>query len=292
MTEPVTRRIVVGVDYSDSAVHAAAWAAQEASDRRLPLHLVHALELPASAGLVARSDYVEECRWAGEALLARVGGELRARFPYLETSTEVVELGAAEYLIELSRGSELVAVGTRGHGGFAGLLLGSVSLRLAAHASCTTVVVPGEQPSRSLNEIVVGVGPDEPDEAIEFAFASAAQLGADLRVIRAWERFLPRGRADDTSMDDARRTEEEAEVAELLKGACDRHPEVRASVIVIRGDAVPALIEASRGSRLLVVGAHRLRGPLSVGLGYAVQGLISHSATPVAVVPIPVPEGR
>jgi nucleotide-binding universal stress UspA family protein len=61
---------------------------------------------------------------------------------------------------------------------------------------------------------------------------------------------------------------------------------VDVSTAAMRGNAVPMLIEAARGSRLLVIGAHRRRSPLSVGAGYVLQGLLSHSPTPVAVVPI------
>ena len=63
-------------------------------------------------------------------------------------------------------------------------------------------------------------------------------------------------------------------------------PDVPVSVDVVSGNAVPTLIDAARGARLLVVGAHRHHGPLSVGAGYVVQGLLAHSQTPVGVVPI------
>lgn len=51
-------------------------------------------------------------------------------------------------------------------------------------------------------------------------------------------------------------------------------------------NTVPLLIEASRGARLLVVGSHRRTSPLSIGAGYVDQGLLCHSLTPVAVVPV------
>ena len=53
----------------------------------------------------------------------------------------------------------------------------------------------------------------------------------------------------------------------------------------MRGNPVPLLIEAAHDTRLLVVGAHRHHGPLAVGAGYVVEGLLAHSPTPVAVVP-------
>jgi nucleotide-binding universal stress UspA family protein len=289
MTDDTTvqKRIVAGVDYSDSSLHAAGWAAREAVDRHVALHLVHALELPASTGLTARLDFVDECRQAGQILLDRVSGDLRTLFPCLAIATEIAELGAVETLVAVSSGSELVAVGSRGHGGYTGLLLGSVSLGVAAHADCATAVVRGEQTAAPLNEIVLGVGPDEAEEPIEFAFASASALGAELRVIRAWTPFLLRGRQEDLADMDTRGKDEEADVAELLKGARERHPDVPGFISVARGHPVPVLIEAARGSRLLAVGARRRRGPLSVGMGHVVQGLLSHAVTPVAVVPVP-----
>jgi nucleotide-binding universal stress UspA family protein len=280
-------RIVAGVDYSDSSVHAAMWAAREAVDRHMRLHLVHALELPASVGLTARADYVEESRQAGQALLDRVHSDLQTMFPHLAVTTETPELGAVETLVGMSDDAAIVAVGSRGHGGYAGLLLGSVSLGVAAHARCAAAVVRAEQTVAPLNEIVLGVGPDESEEPIEFAFTSASALGAELRVIRAWTPFLLRGRHEDLSDMDTHTKDEEADVAELLKGARERHPNVPGFISVLRGNAVPVLSEAARGSRLLVVGARRQRGPLSVGMGYVVQGLLSHAVTPLAVVPVP-----
>ena len=59
----------------------------------------------------------------------------------LDVATEAVEGPAAQALIDASQHADLVVVGTRGHGGFAGMLLGSVSQHLAAHAACTVAVV-------------------------------------------------------------------------------------------------------------------------------------------------------
>ena len=75
------------------------------------------------------------------------------------------------------------------------------------------------------------------------------------------------------------------DIATLLKDARQKHPDVHVRTVVVCGNTVPTLIEASRNSRLLVVGAHRRTGALSLGAGYVVRGLLSHSPTPVAVVP-------
>jgi nucleotide-binding universal stress UspA family protein len=189
-------------------------------------------------------------------------------------------------MVTLSQDARLVVTGTRGHGGFAGLLLGSVSLKLAAHSRCPAVVVRGEEPGDPLNEVVLGVEPDEQEAPIRYAFDAAVDYGAVLRVVRAWQPTRPNAQfALETEV--AERHHREADdVARLLKGIREEYPGVQVAVNIVRGNAVPALINEATGSRLLVVGARRERRPLSVGAGYVVQGLLSHSPTPVAVIPI------
>ena len=286
MTEPTARRLIVaGVDSSDHAARAAAWAAREAADRGLMLHLVHALDFPPPAGMIAPIGYVEAAHRTGHAIVDPLADELRARHPGLIVTTEISEQSAPETLVSLSKRAQMVVTGTRGHGGFAGLLLGSVSLKTAAHAHCPAVVVRGEPNGALLDEIVLGVEPREAQAPIEFAFSSAAALGARLLVVRAWWPSTSYGGyyiADGPS----RERDETEEVEALIKGARETYPAVAVSTRIMRDNAVPALMRASRGSRLLVIGAHRRRSPLSVGAGYVVQGLLSHSPTPVAVVPI------
>jgi nucleotide-binding universal stress UspA family protein len=190
-------------------------------------------------------------------------------------------------MVELSGQAELVVTGTRGHGGFAGLLLGSVSHTLAAHSHCPAVIVRGEEPAGSLDEIVLGVEPSQGEAPIHFAFDTAAVVGASVTIVRAWWMHSAYEGHYSVSEFNAAKATEEADLAELTKAVREQYPLVEARIDAIRGNAVPVLINAAQGSRLLVLGAHRHRGPLSVGTGYVVQGLLAHAHTPVAVVPIP-----
>jgi Universal stress protein family len=108
-----------------------------------------------------------------------------ARYPNLTITTEISELGAAEALVALSREAELVVTGTRGYGGFTGMLLGSVSHKTAVHAPCPVIVVHEEVSESGSNEIVLGVEPDQDPAPIRFAFATAAQFGATVAAVRA-----------------------------------------------------------------------------------------------------------
>jgi len=279
------RRIVAGVDASDSALRAALWATRQAADLHVPMLVVHALDLGATSVYSEAVGYTQARRDDGTALLGHVVSTLRELVPGVPVDTEMSDASAAETLIALSGVPDLVVTGTRGHGGFAGLLLGSVSLKLAAHAHGPAVVVRGEPVADPYNEIVLGVEPDQAEAPIRFAFQTASALGATLTVVRAWWPHMTYG---GYYLEDVDLTERDqvAQAEELIKELRDEYPHVKVGVSTMRGNAVPMLIEASRDARLLVIGAHRKRSPLSVGAGYVVQGLLSHSPTPVAVVPI------
>src|SRR6266700_189366 len=122
--EESPRRIVVGVDRSDNAARAAQWAAREAVSRGVPLTVVHALHLPTDAALpLEPPQYAEKERASSRTFVERVARNLRDEYPGLEIGTEVSDLSAARTLNTLSLESALVVTGTRGHGGFAGMLL-------------------------------------------------------------------------------------------------------------------------------------------------------------------------
>jgi nucleotide-binding universal stress UspA family protein len=283
---PSHARVIAGVDPSENAAWAADWAAREAVDRGLALHLVHALGFPAALNPEAAERYFQAGRQAAAHLLDRVARDLRARYPHLAITTESSDLPAPEALVAFSRTADLLVTGTRGHGGFAGLLLGSVSLKVAAHAHCPVVVVQGGQEADPAQEIVLGVEPYQAGPPIEFAFATAEALGARLRAVRAWCPTPTYGGYDYDPGALARQYEHDDEIAALLKDARQKYLDVHVRTVVVCGNTVPTLIEASRNSRLLVVGAHRRTSALSLGAGYVVRGLLPHSPAPVAVVPI------
>jgi nucleotide-binding universal stress UspA family protein len=136
-------RIVVGVDASPSAGRALDWAAGEAVRRSVELEVVHAWDTfyvvtGPSAGYPMMSAAAEEqARFTLDKLLADRGLTANAM-----VRARTVPGAAAPVLLDAAAGADLVVLGTRGHGGFAGLLLGSVTHHLAHHAPCTVVVVP------------------------------------------------------------------------------------------------------------------------------------------------------
>lgn len=285
---PTPRRIVVGVDFSDNAARAAGWAAREAGERGLPLHVVHSIDLPAAMVEAFRPPGAGAVREeSGERLLDRIADGLRRARPDVAVTTELSATTAAETLVGLSGDAELVVTGTRGHGGFAGLLLGSVSHALAAHARCPAVVVRGEDPGAARAEVVLGVEPGQDPAAIRFAFDAADRVGASVTAVRAWWARTAYEGPHAAAPSNPATVRQEADVAELIAPMREEYPQVTVCVAAIRGNPVPVLADAARGSRLLVVGSRRRLGPLSVGVGHVVAGVLAHCPAPVAVVPIP-----
>ncbi|MBU6201336.1 MAG: universal stress protein [Acidobacteria bacterium] len=137
-------RIVVGTDGSSAAMAAVAWAAGEAAVHGASLEVVHSWSIPAIADPVSMMpiqlplDVMErEAHTVCDAAVAAAGAAGAV------SVTGTVHRGsAAEHLVAASKSADLVVVGSRGRGGFVGLLLGSVAQQVASHAACPVVVVP------------------------------------------------------------------------------------------------------------------------------------------------------
>jgi nucleotide-binding universal stress UspA family protein len=142
---PTARGVVVGVDDSDAGRRAIDAAYTEARSRHAPLTLVHAWS-PSYTGTLAPSYQafdatVEGDRREGEHVLAVAVQELAARGEGVEVTTALTQRPPGQALVEASASAELVVVGSRGRGGFAGLVLGSVSSTVLHHAACPVMVV-------------------------------------------------------------------------------------------------------------------------------------------------------
>lgn len=142
MTQP--NLIVVGVDGSKDSRQALQWALEEARAHQRPLLAVSTWTTPP----VPTDPPFGSFPWgasvdAGPAtrtMLEAVVDEVAADYPDVPIERRVTAGNAAQELIDLSEGAGLVVVGAKGHGGFVGMLLGSVSQHVLAHSRCTVVV--------------------------------------------------------------------------------------------------------------------------------------------------------
>jgi nucleotide-binding universal stress UspA family protein len=185
----------------------------------------------------------------------------------------------ADVLCDMSASADMVVLGYRGRGGLAGLLLGSVSAQVAAHARGPVIVVRGHWrpvPGYVPRPVVVGAdGSRASQPAVAFAFAEAALRDVPLLAVCAL--------ADTPAiLGGARLLEADFEQA-LAKCEAD-HPTVVVRRQVVHGAPRGALLDAAAGAQLLVVGARGRCGLRGMMLGSVSTAALHHSPCPVAVV--------
>ncbi|WP_432872981.1 universal stress protein [Microbispora rosea] len=284
MAEP----IVVGVDGSTPSLQAAGWAAREAELRGAPLHIVYVtLRWPYYVPLVPQpARWGAEAEAAARAVIDRATVHARAGRPHLTVSAEIVDGGAEEALVAAARGAQLLVVGSRGRGGFAKLLLGSVSRYLTARAPCPVAVV--RQPGAGdRGEIAVGVtGHPDQEPVLDFAFHEAALRHARLRAVHAWTHPVATGPGDMQPLVydvDGIQAEEARLLAESVAGRREIFPDVTLTERVVREHPAKALIDASMETDLVVIGAHTGMSSWA-GLGATAHAVLHHACAPVIVV--------
>ncbi|GAA2740893.1 universal stress protein [Kitasatospora cinereorecta] len=135
------RRIVVGVDGSPSSIDALRWAVEQAHAVGAVVEAVTAWQYPVSPGWTGTAAADEYVLGIARKTLDSAIAEASDPEPPVRIGARVVEAGAVPALLEAARDAELLVVGSRGHGGFAGALLGSVSQHCVQHAPCPVVVV-------------------------------------------------------------------------------------------------------------------------------------------------------
>ncbi|HEU5243833.1 MAG TPA: universal stress protein [Gaiellaceae bacterium] len=136
--------IVVGVDQSEQARKALRFAVEEAKFRNAKLRVVHAWQY-GTIGVdgftpVVGAD-IRDVRGAAEQALEETLREPLGNTGSVEIERRLVEGPPASVLVDQSRDADLLVVGSRGHGGFTELLLGSVSQQVSHHADCPVVIV-------------------------------------------------------------------------------------------------------------------------------------------------------
>ncbi|WP_432753664.1 universal stress protein [Streptomyces sp. JL2001] len=283
--------LVVGVDGSENSLTAVDWAVDEAVRHGLPLRLVHASLWERYEGVVGSGEERPPGQVLAENITAAALDRARRRAPELRVDTDIVAEDASSALLDEGMTASALVVGSRGGGGMAGLLLGSVSLLVAARAHCPVIVVRGEPSALDSRHarVLLGVGGDEADEpALRFAFREAAARGCELEVAHAWRRSVrdpvhhPLMAGGASPYFDGRAAEL---LDEVLGPMTHAHPEVRVRRTTGEGPARRLLVERSADADLLVVGARRRGGLIGLELGRIAHRALHHAACPVAVVP-------
>ncbi|MEV6160206.1 universal stress protein [Nonomuraea sp. NPDC052129] len=277
--------IIVGVDGSVTARAAVEWAVNDALRMGEPLRIVHAVDRsPYQIGRFPNAALPDALRREGQRILREALALAHERQPDVEVTTRDIEGAPAEVLREQAKDAAEIVLGSRGLGGFAGALLGSVSAHVAGHVGCPVVVVRGDhQPVRG--EIVVGVD-DSPacEPALVYAFQQAELRRSTLRVVHAWQlpvhAYAPEAPYD---MDEVR-TAQHQTVRDRVGTFKRDYPQVTVVEDVQPAQPVEALTDASTRADLLVVGSHGHGAAGALLLGSVSRGVLYHTRCPVAVV--------
>ncbi|MFF0428143.1 universal stress protein [Streptomyces sp. NPDC004520] len=284
--------VIVGADGSASSLVAVEAAGREARWRDAGLRIVHAFHWPTARvplwGALPMPDE-GEVRKMTEGLLAEAVERARTVAPSVDVTRSVVTGDPVTVLEAQSRAAELVVVGSRGMGGFVGLMVGSTAVRLAAHGRCPVLVV--RDSPEPAGPIVLAVdGSRAGVAAVDFAFAEAALRGVGLVALHAWTTWNapvppPQDPAEPYASAPGMLAQAEGRLlAEALAGHRERYPDIPVESRVVHGATREALIEASGSAQLLVVGARGRGGFSGLLLGSVSQAALHHAHCPVAVV--------
>ena len=282
--------ILVAVDGSACAKVAVDWAAREAARRNLGLKLVHVVtpalvmwpELPLPPGYAA---------WEGEEAAeilktaTEVAEDAAREYGGVQIGTELVDGPSVGTLIDLSKDTQLVVVGSHGRGALGRTLLGSVSSSLVRHAHCPVAVIRDEDlaaanPAHA--PVVVGIdGSRASESAIAIAFDQASWRAVDLIAVHAvsYTDLVEVPRADWDMLE-----QRGAEVlGERLAGWQERYPDVAVTRIVEWSRPANSIINAAKEAQLIVVGSHGRGGFAGMLLGSVASSVVQAARVPVIV---------
>ena len=284
--------ITVGVDGSACAGLALDWATEEATRRKLPLHIVHAFSYQYPMTSAGMGFVIEGVREIAEELCQKAVAHVNATHPDLTVTWDVSSYGAASALVDASKVAHTVVVGSRGVGATRGALLGSVSTQVASHSRCPVVVIHENQPTPAADApVVVGVdGSALSMNAIAYAFDAAAARGVGLTAVHAWWLDYVEGASASAiwTVDWQNMAQEEnALVAESLAGWQEKYPDVEITRHSTHGHPVEAVVRQSENACLVVVGSRGRGGFRGLLLGSVSQGVVHRAHCPVAIVRAP-----
>jgi nucleotide-binding universal stress UspA family protein len=285
-------QIIVGMDGSECASVALRWALRESELRHWRVTAVLAWsyldQRPASPGEPFDPTYNEDnAREALNAALQRAVGDEAAGS--IERKV-ICDLPASALLSEAEE-AELLVVGSRGLGGFKGLLLGSVSEQCLHHAPCPVAVVrdvapDSERPPDEPERIVVGIdGSDASQRGLRWALDEGRARGAAVDAVYAWRSPIVGVGPGAVPLDSG---PIEAEARSLLDAAIEAEdtsglarPVER---VVLSGSPSEVVLQAANDADLVVLGSRGVGGFTALLLGSVSHQVARHAPCPVVVV--------
>lgn len=283
---PTPDRIVVGYDGSEEAALAVRWAARHATLLDCELQVVHCSLWPLLTNDLGPVKGIpgSGLQHQAQAILDQGEAEALSVEPRLSIRSSLLYGLPAGHLRRIANDARMLVLGSRGIGGFMGLLVGSVSLELAATAPCPVAVIRFDQNPKG--RIVVGIDSSGSPDTLGMACDLASATGADLTIIHVV-------RPHDAAANEARAGQGAAR--RLLMGAADsaqaQAPDVAVDQRIAQDSSIPrALLNAARGAALLVVGS-KGQGILRGTIGSNAHAVLHHAKGPVLIFRQPEPGG-
>ena len=279
--------VIVAIDDGDPYPTVLSWAAEEAASRHSRLVVCHVCEWQPGQGAPRpmRADGDPRLRVGPDRIVGAAVDAIRASHPGLRVTGVIGTGRPTRTLLALSEEAVMIVLGARGIGGFAGLLMGTVSGQVAEHGYCPVAVV--RPTAVSATDVVVGVdGSDQSTRALQLALAQARRTGGTLIAVHALQ--LPPG-AGASAPNPGVNLVDHREMAEktlndALSDVEARNPDVKIERRVQPGPAARVLLETARGAAALVVGARGLGGFAGLVTGSVSQQVLRHAHCPVLVV--------
>ena len=277
---PESKTIVVGYDGSAHAEQAVSWAAKQSVLRSCPLHLVHCSlwhMLTRNLGPVpgVADSGLEH---SAQAILEEGLAHAKQAAPDVQVQTSLMHGWPSEHLPKISSGEEMLVVGSRGIGGFMGLLVGSVSLEMAATADCPVAVIRSDE--HPDGPVVVAIDRSGSAAALEDACSLAKVTGADLKIVHV--EHAPAGYRMLRDPVDSYPTAK-ALLETAVSIAHDRAPGTHVETQLLTDTSIPrAILHASGGARITVVGT-KGHGLIRGTVGSTAHAVLHHAKGPVLV---------
>lgn len=287
--------VIVAVDGGEPSNNAVRWAANTALKRGVPLQLASSYTMPQflyAEGMVPPQELFDDLQNECLKKIDTAREIAKEIAPDLEIGHTVAEGSPIDMLLGLSKDATMIVMGSRGLGGLSGMVLGSVSAAVVAHASCPVVVVREDNAvteETKYGPVVVGVdGSDVSVKATQVAFEEAQARGAELVAVHTYlenqvhEPMAGAILGDDQwkKFEDEREEKLDRELEPLVK----QFPDVKVRKVVTRDRPVRALVEQAKNAQLLITGSHGRGGFKGMLLGSTSRALLQAAPCPMMVV--------
>lgn len=273
-------RVTVAVDGGPASDAAVEWVIHRTRSTKLALDIVAAVGLDSELPTGAESHF----RTPFEDALERAKTRVRAAVPGLAVTTTILRGLPHDALITAGLSSDLLVIGTNKTSPIAGILHGTLALKVAGQSSCITVVVPVNW-APGTGQVVAGWNDDPTsEEALDFAAAEASRSKVGVTIVHTWT-AAPTSAGTPAAIVDEIMTTNDLLLASAAYRVERAYPNLSVTQALHPGSAAVAIVRAARGASLVVVGS-RGRGAIAgFFLGSVSHDVLLNMPAPVAVVP-------